>query len=193
LERTGLLADILDSETAIDRGRKWLDTDGYEANGRALYHKGLETAMDAFQEAQSHAPDDLETLMLAEYTFLTQELQFCDQADTEAITSLRKAIEGFDDAFLALEAVGESMVYRGAEMTHPHRGNYRYKGMPNDAFHIACNSHHARLGNILKSPGVNPREKGLIHQRRLNLLTARATYLEKQKTSVSTASEKTAP
>jgi hypothetical protein len=34
----------------------------------------------------------LKALMLAEYTFLTQELQFCEQTDTQAIGSLQQAI-----------------------------------------------------------------------------------------------------
>jgi hypothetical protein len=101
LDRIGLLAKIVDSESCIDQGRKWLDTAGFEPDGRIRYRFGLSMALDAFKEAQDFAQDDLEALILAEYSFLSQELQFCGQSDTQAIGSLEQAIQGFDDAFLS--------------------------------------------------------------------------------------------
>jgi hypothetical protein len=43
--------------------------------------------LTAFQEAQIFA--DAQTLILAEYTFLSQELQFCDETE-EGIDDLRE-------------------------------------------------------------------------------------------------------
>jgi hypothetical protein len=193
LDRIGLLNKVFDAESSIDKGRRLLDTEGYESAGRVDYRDGLDLAMEAFKEAQAGAYFDLESLILAEYTFITLELQLCAPTDTKTMTSLQHAIAGFDDAFLALKAVADSDTYYGAELTHPHRGNYRYKGMPNDAFHVACKGHHTRLDNIRKSPGINMTEKELLAQRQSNLATAQAAYLDKQKAALANASQQTAP
>jgi hypothetical protein len=140
MDRDGLITKIFDSETYIDEGRRWLDLDGFEHEGRISYRKGLTMAMEVFRDVQSCAKTDLELLILAEHSFLTQELQFCDTSDSYSIISLKQAIQDFDDAFLALSAVYDDTVYRGAELTHPHRAKYRYKDMPRDAFHVACMS-----------------------------------------------------
>jgi hypothetical protein len=42
--------------------------------------------MTAFQEAQATA--DPQTMLLAEYTFLSQELQFCGETDKDTLSSL---------------------------------------------------------------------------------------------------------
>jgi hypothetical protein len=52
------------------------------------------------------------------------------------------------------------------EKVFSHRPEFRYKGMPKDAFHVACAGHILRIKNILKSPGINLVEKGLLEQRR---------------------------
>jgi hypothetical protein len=189
LERIGLIGKIFDSEADIDRGRKWLDTDGLEHAGRMSYHKGITSAMDAFREVQSKVSLDLEALVLAERGFISQELQLCDPTDTQTASSLTQAIQSFDDALLVLGIVTDSAVYRGAELSHPHRQPYRYKDMPNDAFHIACKGHFTRLGNIIKSPGINLAEKELLRQRQSNLLAAQTAYLEKQKTALAEGDE----
>jgi hypothetical protein len=186
LEKTGsLLVKILGSESDIDQGRKWLDTDGFEREGRIDYRRGLAAAMEAFTEVGASASNDLKTLIFAEYTFLTQELSFCDPADSFARASLNSAIQSFDDALRALEAVEAGPVYRIADMTHPRKAQYRVKEMPLDAFHVACRSHYTRLGNILRAPGINLTEKELLEQRRANLKTAGQVYIEKQKTALS--------
>ena len=120
-------------------------------------------------------------MILAEYAFLTQELQFCEKTDKDSFNSLTKAIQNFDDAFLALQAVEESS-YKAAEKIFPHDGKYRVKdGYPKDSFHIACSSHITRIKNMLRTPGIDPIEKALLKQRLLNLPTAQNGYIEKQK------------
>jgi hypothetical protein len=180
MDRTGLLVKILDSEASIDKGRRLLDTSGFEREGRIDYRDGLALAMEAFQEVYLNAPDDLEALILAEYTFITQELQFCDPSDIQAIASLTQAIQSFDDALLSLKAVADINSYKVVDMTYPHRPKYRIKGMPKDAFHIACVAHRTRIGNILRAPGINLTEKQLLVQRSVNFTMAQTVYLEKQ-------------
>jgi len=85
------------------------------------------------------------------------------------------------DAFLALEVVENSVLYQGAEKTHPHSDKYRVHGYPKDSFHIACISHKTRLQNILRAPGIDAIEKALLKQRFTNLSAAQGGYIEKQK------------
>ena len=179
MEQVGLIDKIIKSAGQINTGRRLLDTDGFEREGRINYRKGLALAKDSFNEAQFSADSDLMTLILSELAFLTQELQFCDLSDTQTASSLKQAIQSFDDAILALQAV-ESDAYRIVDLAYPHHKNYRYKDMPKDSFHIACNAHRTRVGNILRSPGINMAEKALLMRRQSNLTTAQAVYLKKQ-------------
>jgi hypothetical protein len=163
---------------SIDSGRKGFATRGKAEEGRISYEDGIARALTAFKEAQTTA--DPQTIILAEYTFLTQELQFCEKSDKDSITSLTKAIESFDDAFLALKAV-EKDSYQAVEESIPHDSKYRVKGFPKDSFHIACGSHKTRIQNMLKTPGIDPIEKALLKQRLANLPAAQNGYIEKQK------------
>ena len=145
MESTGLATRISASAISIDAGRKVFATKGKEHEGRVLFEDGIESAMLAFREAQASA--DPQALILAEYTFLAQELQLCDIYDKDSRDSLTKAIESFDDAFLALQGV-EEPGYKTAEKAFPHNGKYRVSGFPKDSFHIAFIAHRTRLKNI---------------------------------------------
>jgi hypothetical protein len=169
LDLTGLLSSIADAALAIDLGRKGFAIRGKAEEGRIFYETGIAAAMTAFKEAQATA--DPQTILLAEYTFITQELEFCERTDKAAISSLSRAIRFFDDAFLALKIVEDSTLYQGAEQTYPHDAKYRIKGYPLDSFHIAIEGHKGRLQNILKTPGLDPIEKAL-HKQRLDTLKA---------------------
>jgi len=178
LDGTGLVSSIYNSVLAIDSGRKGFATRGKEQEGRISYETGIAVALSAFQEAQATA--DPETIILAEYTFLTQELEFCEKTDKDSITSLTKAIRFFDDAFLALKTV-EGSHYEVVEQAISHEKEYRVKGFPMDAYHIACHSHKTRLKNVLRSPGIDPIEKALLKQRLVNLSAGQGGYVEKQR------------
>jgi hypothetical protein len=156
LERTGLVNNVYEAVAKIDFGRKGFATRGKEQEGRISYEDGLSNAMSAFQEAQ--ASSDPRTIILVEYTFLSQELQFCDENDADSLSSLKQAIQSFDDAFLALEAEKESG-YKIVDKAIPHNRKYRVRGFPKDSFHIACIAHKTRLKNVLRSPGIDPRSK----------------------------------
>jgi len=179
LETTGLINSIISATSNIDSGRKGFAIKGKEQEGRISYEDGIAEAMTAFQDAQASA--DPQSIILAEYTFLTQELQFCDANDKDSLNSLTQAIQSFDDAFLSLKVVEDKNLYQGAEKTYPHSRKYRVSGFPKDAFHIACISHKTRLQNILRSPGIDPIEKDLLKQRLANLSAAQGGYVELQK------------
>ena len=179
MEAIGCLAtNISNAVINIDFGRKGFATKGKAEEGRISYEKGISEAMIAFQAAQASA--DPQIMLLAEYAFLVQELQFCHETDKFAFNSLSKAVQRFDDAFLALQAV-EEPGYKTAEKTYPHDKEYRISGFPKDAFHIAFSSHKTRLQNILRAPGIDPIEKDLLKQRLANLPVAQTSYIEKQK------------
>jgi hypothetical protein len=184
LDLIGLVDRITTATASIDAGRKGFATRGKAEEGRISYETGIAKAMTAFKEASATnvvaTTADPQTMILAEYTFLTQELEFCEKSDKESINSLSQALKSFDDAFLALQAVDEDG-YKTAEKTYPHHKDYRVGGYPKDSFHIACGSHKTRLENILRSPGIDPIEKALLKQRLANLPTAKNAYIEKQK------------
>jgi hypothetical protein len=175
----GLVDSIHAAAASIDFGRKGFATRGKAEEGRISYERGIAEALTAFKEAQVTA--DPQLIILAEYTFLTQELQFAGKSDKDSLSSLTQAIQNFDDAFLALKTVEDSTLYCGAETTYPHNRKYRVSGFPKDSFHIAAISHKTRLQNILRSPGIDPIEKALLKQRLTNLPTAQNGYIEKQK------------
>ena len=178
MDPIGCVSSISQAVAGIDYGRKGFATRGKAEEGRISYETGIAEALSAFQEAQATA--DPQIMILAEYTFLTQELQFCDKSDKDSISSLTKAIQSFDDAFLALKAV-ENPNYKITDDTFPHNGKYRVKGFPMDSFHIACIGHRTRIRNMLKTPGIDPIEKALLKQRFANLPAAQNGYIEKQK------------
>jgi hypothetical protein len=179
LAKIGLLRNIYEAALAIDYGRKGFAIRGKAEVGRISYEEGIAEAVSAFQEAQTTA--DPETIILAEYTFLTQELQFCEKTDKDSLSSLTLAIQSFDDAFLALKVVKDKTLYKGVDKAIPHSGKHRVKGFPMDAYHIACHSHKTRLRNILKTPGLDPIEKALLKQRLDTLAAGQEGYVELQR------------
>jgi hypothetical protein len=178
LARTGLVDSIHAAAANIDSGRKGFATRGKAEEGRISYETGITEALSAFREAQTTA--DPQIMILAEYTFLTQELHFCDKSDKDSLNSLTKALQSFDDAFLALKTVEEGY-YKTVDNAIPHDKKYRVSGFPKDSFHIACSSHKTRIQNILRSPGIDSIEKALLKQRLANLPAAQNSYIEKQK------------
>ena len=178
MDLIGLVNSVYDAAAAIDFGRKGFAIRGKEHEGRISYETGISVALSAFRDPASTA--DPYTIILVEYTFISQELQLCEKTDKDTITSLTKAVQSFDDAFLALEVV-EDPSYMAVEKATPHIGKYRFGGFPKDSYHIACSSHRTRLQNILRTPGLDLIEKTLLKQRFSNLATAQSGYVEKQK------------
>jgi hypothetical protein len=69
---TGLINSIYEAAAAIDSGRKGFAIIGKEREGRINYEDGIAKVLSSFQKAQATA--DPEIIILAEYTFLSQEL-----------------------------------------------------------------------------------------------------------------------
>ena len=179
MDQTGLVAKIFSGAANIYEGRRNLSTDGFEHEGRIFFEKGIARSLDTFKKAQITA--DLQTMILIELTFIQQELQFCNEADISTYNSLIQAIHSFDDALRCLKTVEVSSHYKYAETSYPMASKQRYHGFPRDAVHLACKSHHTRLQNSLRTPGINMIEKVILTQRISNMATIQAAYLEKQK------------
>jgi hypothetical protein len=178
LDITGLINSVIYATESIEAGRKGFATRGKEHEARINYEDGITEAMSAFQKAQ--VTDDPRTIILTEYTFSSQELEFCDKTDNDSLCSLTQAIQSFDDAFLALKIAEDKTLYYVAESVIPHSSKHRVKGFPKDAFHIAIISHKTRLQNILRTPGLDHIEKSLLKQRLLNLTAGQRGYLALQ-------------
>ena len=178
MDLIGYVRSITQAAANIDAGRKGFATRGKAEEGRISYEDGIAEALATFKEAQATA--DPQIIILAEYTFLTQEYEFCEKTDKDSLNSLTKALQFFDDAFLALKTVEEGD-YKSVDNAIPHNKKYRVMGYPKDSFHIACHSHITRIKNMLRTPGIDPIEKSLLKQRLSNLPTAQNGYIEKQK------------
>jgi len=185
-----LANNITNAVIHIDSGRKGFATRGKEHEGRLSYERGISEALFNFKEAQATA--DPQTIVLAEYTFITQELEFCEKTDKDSISSLSKAIRTFDDAFLTLRTV-EGSHYEVVEQAISHEKESHVKGFPMDAFDIAFISHQICLHNVLLAPSVNMYtqlslilvkvpliiKKTVLEQRVANMASAQAAYMGK--------------
>jgi len=178
MDPTGLVNSILLGAANIDKGRKRLATDGLEHSGRLSYEFGISTALNTFRNAKTSA--DPRIMIMIELTFLQQELQFCNEADTITLSSLTQAIQSFEDALRSLKIVEDSALYRGAEATYPTASKYRYHSFPRDAVHLACTAHRTRLQNSLRTPGINMIEKAVLTQRAANMTAIQEAYFLKQ-------------
>jgi len=179
LEVAGLVYKISDAALTIDYGRKALAIRGKAEEGRISYERGIARALSTFKDTQSTA--DPHIIALIEYTFLNQELQFCNPSDKDSLNSLTKAIQSFKDALRVLTVVEDSAHYKIIEQAFPRNNTkYRVNDFPKDSYHIACNAHRTRLKNVLRSPGIDQIEKALLKQRYSNLAAGQKGYCEKQ-------------
>ena len=100
MAKIGLVNKINDAAISIDYGRKGFATRGKAEEGRLSYERGIAEALSTFIEAQSTV--DPQTIIIAEYTFLAQELQFCEETDKDSINSLTQAIQSFNDKLVSI-------------------------------------------------------------------------------------------
>jgi hypothetical protein len=179
MEKTGLTDGIIKAVSDIADGRVSLRTVGKAEEGRGNFAKGLELGKKIFSEVKDCG--DPELMLLAEYLFINQELESARAEENIGRASYQSAVHDFDDAFLSLRSVKDTAMYQGAENTHPHRAPFRYKGMPNDSFHIAYTGHYTRLQNKLKPIGIDPDEQILTELRMVVCKSAQEVYLEMQR------------
>jgi hypothetical protein len=175
----GLTDRVFRAVAYIDSGRKGMAANGNEHEGRISYEIGISTALSVFKETQTIG--DSQAFILAELTFLQQELHFCSEADIITQRSLTQAIQSFEDALRCLKIVEDAGNYRSAEATHLTTPKYRIQGFPKDAFHLACIAHRTRLQNSLRTPGIDMKEKAVLQQRATNMTAAQKSYIKKQK------------
>jgi hypothetical protein len=173
-----LTIGIIKAVSDIADGRIGLRTKGETEVGRETFAKGLELGKQIFSEIKDSG--DPELMLLAEYLFVNQELEGARAEEKIGRASYQTAMHDFDDAFLSLKSVEDAVMYQGAENTHPHRYPFRYKGMPNDAFHIAYTGHYTRLQNKLKPIGIDPKEQSLTELRMAVCKSAQEVYLKMQ-------------
>jgi hypothetical protein len=159
-----------------------METDGREHEGRLSFEKGIAEARVIFKEVFDGG--DVELILLAEYLFITQELEECEDDEVEGRSSAVAALASFDDAFLSLKALGNSTAYQVAEQTYPHSVQYRYKGMPKDAFHIAFLAHKTRLRNGISRLGLSRLDRTLAKERILAINVTQDIYFEKQQVAI---------
>jgi hypothetical protein len=179
LDPVGLTDRINDAANLIINGRIARRTKSQTEQGLEDFEQGLALAMRAFDEAL--ASSDPFFMLLAEYTFVVQELESGFPEEKEALASYRAARSDFDDAFRSLEVVKDAALYRGAEKTYPHRGDYRHNGYPKDAFHTAYIGHKTRLQNTLKQIGIDPQERKFREKRLLACSAVQTAYAVLQK------------
>jgi hypothetical protein len=168
--------------STINKGRRSIATPGEAENGRINFEKGHAIALQTFQEALSSG--DVEIILLAEYLFVTHELADSEGDEMEGKASAEAALQSFDDAFLALKVVDNPAAYRGVEMAFPHRSQcrsqWRYKGLPRDAFHVAMIAHKTRLKNGISRLGLPKLDRELTKTRISALGAIQQVYCAKQ-------------
>ncbi|MDR2104503.1 MAG: hypothetical protein LBP51_01980 [Deferribacteraceae bacterium] len=168
---------IMASASLIAVARDALHTEGLETLGRVNLNKGIAEVKDTFKDASF--AKDIEAILRAELTFVNQEL-FNNTAPI-VTKSLEAAKTGLTDALNSYNILVGTKSYPDAEQTHPTTPKYRYQNLPKDAFHIACNSHTARLNNTLKSTELSSKMRSLYEQRVKNMKTAKELYIELQR------------
>jgi hypothetical protein len=179
LDLVGLIKKLNDAANLIFFGRIARRTHGQTEQGLEDFEQGLVLAMEVFDEALISTDPFL--MLLAEYTFVVQELESGYPEEKEALTSYRAARSAFDDAFQALEVVKDGILYKGVEKAFPYRKDYHHKGYPKDAFHIAYASHWTRLQNTLRQIGIDPLERSFREKRIQTCPVAQTAYTVLQK------------
>jgi len=183
MDLAGLVDRIAIAAQSLDRGRYGLATDGQEHAGRLDYEEGINGLSVAFKEALDN--QDPRIILLADWVYQNQELEFSRKASRESAVSISQGIADFNDALRCLEVLEKENAYRDVEKTYPaSRPKFRYKGMPKDAFHVACSGHLTRLRNALMTPGMNALEESLYKRRQINIAAAQKIYFGKQTAAI---------
>jgi hypothetical protein len=157
-------------------------TDGSERAGRILFEDGHALLRTAYESAINSG--SARNIALAELSIIEQELRDGGSDEKEAMSSGKAAKRAWDDAFLALSAVEQGPAYKIADQIFPHDGDYRYKDMPHDAFHIACKSHITRLKNGMSRFGVPALDRDLVKVRINAIKAIQEIYYTLQKTAM---------
>jgi hypothetical protein len=148
----GLNDDIVAAVTIIAQGRRLLYVDGSERDGRIAFENGHALLRAAYEKAV--ASGSVHDIMLAEYSITQQELDESDADETQNQASAKAMIHEFEAAFKILNRVTDSASYKILDDGFSDKKDFRYKGLPKDAFHVAMLAHLLRLQNSLKPSGI---------------------------------------
>jgi hypothetical protein len=180
-----LIKSLVDNSAYINRGRKGFDTEGQEAEGRINYTRGIAGALQNFKDVG--ASRDCLVIAFAELTFMEQDLAYSEEDDKDVRDSLNKGIQDFVDALRCLDIVKKPPEYQIGEKLFPTYFKFRREGCPWDAYQVACEANKSRIKNILRTPGLNMKEKAVLKERFANMDIGRDAYLELQKAALSTS------
>jgi hypothetical protein len=120
--------------------------------------------------------------LLVDYT--SCELSASQGSEPVAVSSAQSAVRKFEEGLAALEAVGNPQRYEAVHTVLSTEPSFRYKGMPKDAFHVACMSDIARVRNGLSRMGLSKEDKAIAHKRIAVMNGAQNAYLLLQSKSI---------
>jgi hypothetical protein len=180
MEKNGLLNSMRDGVAALADGRRKLYAKGTEVEGLEMYHKGYGIIFSLFKEAL--ATKDAELMLLAEFYYTARELYESPGGEPVAKSSAQTAVRKFEEALQALKVVVNPQ-YALVHQALSTEKAYRFKGMPKDAFHIACLSDMARVRNGLSRMGLSDEDKKIAHKRIEVMNFAQDCYVEIQQKS----------
>jgi hypothetical protein len=172
---------MFDGVATLAKGRQTLYTEGTEAYGLKLYKEGYEIVFSLFNEAI--VSEDAELMLLAEFFYTSGELSASEGNEPVAKSSAQTAVRKFEEAMQALQTVASpnySLLHRALSTDKA----YRHRGMPKDAFHVACLSDMARVRNGLSRMGLSPEDKGIAHKRIELMNAAQDCYCRMQEKTV---------
>ncbi|MDR1380568.1 MAG: hypothetical protein LBJ47_03710 [Tannerella sp.] len=181
MEKNGLLKQMFNGVTRLAKGRRALYGDGTEVYGLKLYREGYEIILSLLNEAI--VSKDAELMLLAEFFYTAGELSSSDGNEPVAKSSALTAVRKFEEALQALQTVvnpNYSLLHQALSTDKA----YRHKGMPKDAFHVACLSDTARVRNGLSRMGLSLEDKRIARKRIELMNAAQDCYSQMQEKTV---------
>jgi hypothetical protein len=181
LVKNGQRGDIAYAVRAIEEGRTKHFTPGQAEEGLAAFMEGSALLKQSFLDAK--ATGDIETILRAEYDFLSNAIIEGDSDETFAKSSAEAGLEVIEDALNALKALALGDAYKAVDLAYPRHDKraWRFKDMPKDAFHVFCASHKSRLQNGLSRFGVSKIDRELVKLRIDTINAIEEIYCERQR------------
>jgi hypothetical protein len=173
MDKNSLEIKITEAVNNMITGRRSREIEGKAEEGRVLLNIGQKLLVSTLNDVI--ASGDVALMLDAMMFFTVQELAQNDAGEPVARKSAETAMEKFQDALLALEAV-KSDSYWVADKVISHQKKFRRSGMPKDAFHYACDSDRMRILKGLAEFGHSSAMIELSELRRKLVDTAQSEY-----------------
>jgi len=123
-------------------------------------------------------------MFLSEFYYTSCELSASQGSEPVAMKSAQSAVRKFEEGLAALQTVIKPEWYQALHIALSTEPSFRYKGMPKDAFHVACMSDIARVRNGLSRMGLSDEDKAIARKRIAVMTGAQDAYIEMQRQSV---------